>query len=484
MKVIKALFLLICILLCGVGYAEEQLKGVWVDSFHPGVSTRSDVSVLAAELQRLNANSVFPEVRKRGDVYYKSAYEPQAADVEADYDPLADLIEKAHASKKRPIEVHAWMVMYPVWRGADGVPTQPNHPYRLHPEWFDRTKQGETFDGKDYSFDPGHPEVQIYLLNVVMDVVTNYDIDGLSLDYIHYPGYNWGYNSNSVARFNRLYNRNGVPVSQDPEWMQFRRDQVSALVRKIYLSVLDVKPRVKVSTASITWGNAPKDLDDWHRKSAAYNNTFQDWCSWTKEGIVDINIPMVYGPAESFAYTETFDAWCRFAKSQKYNRHLVISPALYLNTPYGSAAQVRAAFNSAGGVTDGVCLYSYASYSKKPAGREELIDEFTKRKGPKGEPPVLGKYVSTPDLPWKLKPKTGHVKGVVLGTDGKEVDGASITITGAKNVSTKSDATGFYGAVDLPPGEYKIEASFAGQPEAEVRTTVTKRKVQTVDMVL
>ena len=180
-KLTKSLFFSIHVLLLTTeGYAEQRLAGIWIDSFHPGISTRSDVTALVSDLQRLNANSVFPE-----DVYYKSTYEPQAADVEADYDPLADLIEKAHASKKRPIEVHACMVMYPVWRGADGVPTQTNHPYRLHPDWLDQTKQGETFDGKDYAFDPGHPEGQQYLFNVVMDVVSNYDIDGLSLDYIH-----------------------------------------------------------------------------------------------------------------------------------------------------------------------------------------------------------------------------------------------------------------------------------------------------------
>ena len=75
------------------------------------------------------------------------------------------------------------------------------------------------------SVDPGHPGVVRYLADVVLDPVRNYDLDGIHLDYIRYPeDDDYGYNPKAVERFQRL---------QSSTFAQFRRDQVTALVRQI-----------------------------------------------------------------------------------------------------------------------------------------------------------------------------------------------------------------------------------------------------------
>ena len=95
----------------------------------------------------------------------------------------------------------------------------------------------------------------------MLNLVREYDVDGLHLDYIRYPeradGQSWGYNETSIARFNARNGRTGRPPSNDPLWNQWRRDQVTALVRGIYLGALAIKPEVKISAAVIPWGDGP-----------------------------------------------------------------------------------------------------------------------------------------------------------------------------------------------------------------------------------
>src|SRR5512143_3543891 len=99
-----------------------------------------------------------------------------------------------------------------------------------------------------------------------MHLVNNYDIDGLHLDRIRYPdfsasgqtpanGTSIGYNTTSVARFQQVYDRPATPLpaTGDPQWMQWRRDQVTNLVRRVYLNTIAMKPNVKVSAALIAY---------------------------------------------------------------------------------------------------------------------------------------------------------------------------------------------------------------------------------------
>mgnify|MGYP002624415739 FL=1 len=355
-------------------------------------------------------------------------------------------------------------------------------PYLAHPDWLNRTARGETFDGKDYSFDPGHAAVQAHLFTVAMDLVSRYELDGLHLDYLRYPGRNWGYSSNAVERFNRRYSRQGQPAPEDPLWSQFRREQVSALLRKVYLCAMEIRPGIKLSVATVTWPPAPSTESEWLGRAAAYNDVHQDWRSWMEEGIVDMNIPMIYVPHDRPEYRALFGKWTEFAAAHRYNRHVVIGPALFLNAISNSVAQVRAVRQVAVKTAiDGVCLYYYATFSSEPESREAFREALTRR-GRRGElAPVFAEAVGTPDMPWKSRPVTGHLKGFVHAEQTTNtLDGAAVVLQGPKSHRTVSDATGFYGAVDLPPGEYTVE--LAGSATSKKPVRIEAGKVATVDL--
>jgi uncharacterized lipoprotein YddW (UPF0748 family) len=465
-----------------------EFRAFWVDAFHPGFTNSAQVTQLIADTRAANCNALVVEVRRRGDAYYNSKYEPKAAGIDTNFDPLADLIAKGHDTSKGPrLEIHAWMTVYPVWRGADGSPP-PDHPMRLHPDWLSRQVGGEDYDEHNYNFDPGHPAVQKYLCDVAMDLISRYDVDGFAFDRISYAGKKWGYNTNAVNRFNRRFVRTGQPGPGDPDWCQFRRDQVTALVRKVYLSAFALKPQLKISAGTIAWPPAPVAETQWAKSSAAYNLVLQDWRGWMEEGILDMNMPMMYYRQTTPHYATSFAQWLKFAKDHRYSRHLVISPGIYQNAVSNTIIQIRMTRErtTAGVQADGVCMYSYAIQTTEKLPREVFTAAVTQpSKYDSSSVSVFAQPVPTPDMPWKRKPVNGHLKGFVSGGDlTNTLDGATITVTGPKKRNLTSDATGFYGAVDLPPGTYTIVTSFPEYASATNTCGVVAGKVTTQDVLL
>src|SRR5690606_29912112 len=182
------------------------------------------------------------------------------------------------------LEVHAWIVVYPV-----DSSNNPEHTSNKNPEWLT-----QNFDGAgDGQHDPGHPGVHQYLRDISLELVTKYDIDGLHYDYIRYNGREWGYNPVAVERFQRLYNRADVPLPTDAEWSEFRRNQITQTVRRIYLYAIEARPEVKISASTITWSPGPADISDFS-STRPYHDILSNWPAWMEEGILDLNIPMAY----------------------------------------------------------------------------------------------------------------------------------------------------------------------------------------------
>src|SRR5688572_6894509 len=270
---LRILLLALALLVSLVTSAKSQeIRAFWADGFADGFKTPEQVDQLVARLRKANCNAVFAQMRKSADANYQSRYDVWASDNAQRFDALQYLIEKAHSEKPR-IQVHAWLNTFAV--GKDR--RNPLHVTRTHPEWISLSERGETHDGEATKLDPGHPDAADYTFRVYMDVLRHYDVDGVHFDFVRYGGPNWGYNPVSVERFNRRYGRSGDPGPTDPHWKQWRRDQVTALVRKVYAMAAAVKPRAQVSAATITWQDGPRNLGEWEEKSAAMNRVFQDW---------------------------------------------------------------------------------------------------------------------------------------------------------------------------------------------------------------
>ena len=118
----------------------------------------------------------------------------------------------------------------------------------------------------------------------VGDDFTVFRHDGIHLDQVRYyegDPLRWGYNPTSVARFNQQFDREpeSQPAARDPDWVAWRRDQVTELVRRIHTLAKAIKPSVAVTAAVVTWGKGPQTAADWQTQ-APYSSVLQDWRGW------------------------------------------------------------------------------------------------------------------------------------------------------------------------------------------------------------
>lgn len=448
-------------------YTQTEFRGFWVDGFNEGFHTPEQVDTLLRRVRTAKMNAVIVQMRKRGDAHYFSPLEPFATQQQTGFDALAYLIEKAHAESPR-IEVHVWVNSHPIWPGSSW-PNDPKHILNRFPE-----VQTEDYDGKritevGYGGDWGHPLYHEWFTRVVLDIVRRYDIDGIHFDYIRYTGERWGYNPISVARFNRRYGREGKPDPTDPLWKQWRRDQVTAVVRKIYAQATALKPHLRVSAALITWGDGPQNTDDWVNRSA-YRAVFQDWQGWLKEGILDMAIPMVYYNEANPRYAEFFRHWATFLKDHQHGRIGVVGIGNYLNTLENTLKQVEFARqpSPSGNRVFGVNFFSYAATTG--AGTEEGVHRYEEAfYAALGD--YFGEWVPTPPMPWKQSPTAGHLMGTVLNaTDFSPVDGATVEVYQAGSLvrTLTTDGNGFFAAVHLPAGVYTLTVRADGLPAQTV----------------
>ena len=386
---------------------------------------------------------VIPEIRQFGDAYYKSSYEP----IKQTYDGLSGLIYYAHnTTGGNPyVEIHAWMVTNRISVSASPGAT---HVMTLHPEWLSLTTTGSNNDGS-YYLDFGVPDASEYNEKIMMDVVRNYDVDGINMDYIRYNGNTWGYNAIAIARYNGEFGLSGSPVATDNRWEQWRRDNVSAFVKRIYVNAIAVKPNIKISAATAHNGTTGSGcLDD------ATSYRFQEWPKWLKEHFLDISYPMIYKNTYSW-YTNivAYD----YATTSSTGRH--VNPILgnYMNTTAASADQLL--FTKQQSQYKGQAIYCYTDTNNESISNTSFYNMVSTQ--------FFSSVTHVPSMAWKSSPSTGILRGYITSTsmtpypffDGDKVYKARIIYSGTGgSATTYTDLVGFYAFLDVPPGTYTIKA--------------------------
>lgn len=410
-RIVLALFVLFAAESSVLCEDRPQWRAIWVDAFNPGIKTPQQVDQLITDMKSLNCNTIIAQIRKRGDALFRKCIEPFTEDaaIPAGFDPLADLLEKGH---KAGLQVHAWVNVNTVWPGSGSPPKSPDHIFNKHgpkasdeETWLTHDDKGNIKFSSGYFTDPGHPDYARHFVHVVIELAKQYPVDGIHLDFVRYTetegsvqeGYGAGYNPTNVRRFQKSFGMNDQPQRGDPKWQQWRRDQVTHLVRSLRGRLLEEKPNVILSAALIPWGAGPANDIEW-RSSAPYNRVFQDWHAWRQEGLLDLIIPMNYDRESNPAQQKYFDQWVKFETQNKYKSQSVVGIGAYMNGASDTVAQTRRALAES---ADGVCYFSYGYLNrKKQESNERNIDEYrhvlVEKTGPHGEPPPFAKPTAIP----------------------------------------------------------------------------------------
>ncbi|HET7910880.1 MAG TPA: family 10 glycosylhydrolase [Pseudolabrys sp.] len=278
--------------------AESEFRGAWVATVYnldwpskPGLSPAAQKTELRALLDRaaeLHLNAILLQVRPASDALYASRFEPWSeflsgeAGVSPGYDPLAFATAEAHL---RGLELHAWVNPF---RAAISAKQKlpANHVAKKHPEWVRRF-------GKQLWIDPGNPEARQYVINVIIDMLGRYDVDGVHLDDYFYPyplrpGEATFPDDATWARFGR---RAGMSRG---DW---RRANINDFVHSLYRAVKATKPRARlgISPFGIWRPGVPSTI---RAGVDAYGQLFADARKWLAEGWVDYLAPQLYWSIE------------------------------------------------------------------------------------------------------------------------------------------------------------------------------------------
>lgn len=471
-----------------------ELRGLWVDGFGPGMKTPAENDKLVADAKKMNVNVLFAQVGRRGDCYCNNASMPRTDDpaVPAGFDPLADLITKAHA---QGIQVHAWIITTAIWNSTT-PPKDPAHAFNAHglnttgrDNWLMAKNDGTTRGGADWLLDPGHPDAAEYIKNMYVSVAKNYDVDGVQFDRVRYPDYNpiggpnaWGYNATALERYRAETGATGTPTPDDLQWTAWRRQQITNLVRETALAVKAVKPDVSINAATITYGAAPTD-DAGFELMRPYAEVLQDWRTWVKEGYLDINVMMNYKRDFVADQAAWFDGWNSYAhglRERGIHTAEVSGAAIYLNDQDSSVSQVRKTF--AAGL-DGWAGYSYRTPDKDVnAGtrtQAEVYPELAAKLTSVGAPFEKSATWSRPDTTYfrALSGKITASSGALGYRSARLIDAGS----GKVLAHTMTNGFGRYGFMHI--GNFPVKVEVGGVSTGSL-TLATGKVTSVPDLVL
>src|SRR5438445_10336539 len=489
-----------------VSASGGQLRAFWVDAFGDGLYTQAQIDQLVADVKAANLNAIVAQVVRRGDCFCNRSSLPRtsaAGVAPAPFDPLQSLIGAAHA---QGIQVHAWIITTGIWQGP-ALPTDPTHAFNQHgpsaagaANWIDYRSDGASNLNNEYFIDPGHPDAAAYIVNAATSIARSYNVDGINLDRIRYPDGNlatnlpsWGYNPTAIARFQAATGRTDRPAASDAAWTQWRRDQVTNIIRKIYLETYAIRPGIRISADTITYGSGPQSVGGW-TKTRTYAEPLQDWVGWLREGILDLNIAMNDKRDADANQRSWYLQWADFAKDSQFQRSGAIGSALYLNDIPSSIRQARTAVaaSSAGAPSGGWVGYSYrtpdaatdAGTRTGASARAELIDALTKPSlDDPVVPPIFASAAPVPGMPWKEQPAFGQLRGIAVDTTGSPIAQATVTLADASNnavAQRTTDGAGWFGFVDVPTGTYRVTIDSSRAAAASGSVTVAAGQIASV----
>ncbi len=300
--------------------APEQTRALWVTRATLGSTEGIQQMVSAAKAGGFN--TVMVQVRGRGDAYYGGTLEPRASELASKpgFDPLATVLEQAHAAG---LKVHAWVGVNLVSSSVT-LPASREHIVYRQPDWLmvplelaaemkkvdvrspayigrlARWTRAHASEVEGLYTSPVHPGVQAHVAAVIGEMVANYAVDGVHLDYVRFPSDRFDYSPAAIDLFKSMI----LPDLTDQErreaaarelidpaaypnlfadrWNQFRRNGLTDLVVKVRAAVKAARPAAVLSAAVVP------------DAAQATDGRLQDWRGWLDQSLLDVLCPMAY----------------------------------------------------------------------------------------------------------------------------------------------------------------------------------------------
>ncbi len=269
---------------------NQETRGVWLTNVDSDVLfAKKNTRQAIANLARLNFNTLYPAVWNWGHTLYPSPVAEAVTGIKIDPHPgfknrdvLQEIVEEGHAAQMSVIPWFEFGFMAP----ADSTLAT------LHPEWLVKKSNGSTiwWEGKTHKrvwLNPLHPEVQKFITDLVVELVANYDVDGIQVDdHFGYPA-EFGYDDYTVALYQQEHQGKQPPSdAKDPDWIRWRADKITAYMKTLFTAIKASNPDAIVSVSP-------------NPQKFSLNSFLLDWNTWRKKGLIEELIVQVYRPNQT-----------------------------------------------------------------------------------------------------------------------------------------------------------------------------------------
>lgn len=370
----------------------HDVRALWVT--RATMTAPESITRLVQAAQRGGFNTLLVQVRGRGDAYFSSTQEPRANDLTGrpGFDPLGAILEEGHAAG---LQVHAWIAVNLV-SSAYELPASRQHIVYRQPEWLmvpreiapemlrvdprspeyvgriARWTRAHSTQVEGLYTSPIHPGVVQHVAAVIDELVTNYAVDGVHLDYVRFPGNNFDYSRGAVQQFKAAVQPELTPEERravdarealDPfayisayrdRWDAFRRSRLTALVMRVRTVVKAARPAALVSAAVVP--DAQMALTD----------RLQDWRTWLDQNLIDVLCPMAYSMD-----SRVFERQIAAAQALAGDKPVWAGVGAYRLPTTQTLAHVAAARRLGAA---GIVLFSYDSLIAPPNSATSLTD--------------------------------------------------------------------------------------------------------------
>lgn len=275
--------LLLLALLFQLALVAQPIRGVWVTNVaSDALRSAKNIDETIANCSRFGINTVFVVVWNAGKTMYPSEVAYRYSGLRQDpvyggFDPLKDIIRKAHAAN---IKVYAWFEYGFAYAYQDSNTVW----LKRYPHWAGRNVNGGLLKkNKFFWWNSIHPEVQQMMTELVCEVVRKYEVDGIQGD-DRLPAMpaEGGYDDFTLSLYAREHHGNAPPKNPlDSAWLQWKANQLSAYGKRLYAAV-----KKERASCQVSW--APS-IYPW-----AKENYLQDWPVWLREGYADNVLPQLY----------------------------------------------------------------------------------------------------------------------------------------------------------------------------------------------
>ena len=314
-----------------VDVRQHELRGIWLTNTSGVMVSRTRIETAMEFLAEHNFNAVFPVVWNDATTLYPSTVmdtllnQPIAPPYEG-RDPLQEIIEEAH---ERDIAVIPWFEYgFSSSYSDNGGPIIDKYP-----SWAAKDESGDllTKNGFDW-MNPYKPAVQNFMKDLVLEVVRNYDVDGIQGDdRLPANPVEGGYSEYTKQRYRQDHNGQDPPSDpRDPGWVQWRANILSAFGQEVYNEVKAEDPDLMVSWAPSIW-------------NFGYREYLQDWPTWVNQGTTDLIHPQVYR-RDTVAYKSTLNTQAPDAAGWDASQVVGFYPGILLKvgTYRATTAEIKA----------------------------------------------------------------------------------------------------------------------------------------------